>query len=684
MSQLLRSMRSSLGGRDLAIKNTLVAKLSSCVKDLLVEQADPDSNDDNSSEAVSSLCTALEAIFIHGLKESFIQRVSQAVMSDLDARPDPNFWGPLLEVSHRDVIDEVMKLSLVQTDVGRSRAWLRLALNEGVLSRYLEAMRSDGQRALSHYYRKGALLRDVENLELVQRFLEGIESFPFNLPVNSSLLDVWTLQPLLQAGLWTPPIRPSASKDAVAVATDVAQILEREEQDSLNSDAVSVASFASHNSFVHSPMMALNEEEALKIILGTPVNETPIAAKLRAEESNAEKGDTNDTKLPPEKSIDPASCEESKPESTEPTTEGEQRKEKESEDEGNASMGNSIIGRLGWSSSFEETMSDSGVNQEEANKEKVSKVHSKKKLESYHSLIESYNTASSSGNNLPDLNDFLSKFEPNSFSSPFASLAQETDQFGNLLKQLTKLPHELGLDAQQYTCFGCAQPIGFTFGAPRLCGLTGHYFCDDCTVLSGDEWIVPARVLLNWDYKRYTVSKRAASFLSEIQHHPLLDLKSLNPFLYLTVDEVSELQKLRNQLNLLRAYLFTCREPVIEELQKMVWPREYLYEHVHLYSVSDLLQIPSGILAQHLKHVITFARNHVYNCRLCSQKGFFCEVCDNPKIIYPFDTENTYRCKGCSAVFHATCLKENLPCPKCERRKRRIEDSTTADKCIEV
>ena len=43
---------------------------------------------------------------------------------------------------------------------------------------------------------------------------------------------------------------------------------------------------------------------------------------------------------------------------------------------------------------------------------------------------------------------------------------------------------------------------------------------------------------------------------------------------------------LRIQLNLLRAYLFTCREPVIEELQKRVWPREHLYEHVHLYSVA--------------------------------------------------------------------------------------------------
>lgn len=35
-------------------------------------------------------------------------------------------------------------------------------------------------------------------------------------------------------------------------------------------------------------MMTLNEEEALKRILGTPVNETPISARLRAEETAAE------------------------------------------------------------------------------------------------------------------------------------------------------------------------------------------------------------------------------------------------------------------------------------------------------------------------------------------------------------------------------------------------------------
>ncbi|XP_026291644.1 uncharacterized protein LOC113216125 isoform X1 [Frankliniella occidentalis] len=700
MSSLFRSMRSSLGGRDFALKNSLVSKLSSSVKDLQVEQADPDSKDENSMEALSSLCTALEAIFIHGLKESFIQRLS--MMSEIDVRPDPNFWGPLLEVSHRDVIDEVLKLNLIQTDVGRCRAWLRLALNEGVLTRYLEAMRTEGQRALSHYYRKGALLRDVEMLDVVQRYLEGIESYPFNLPLNSSLLDKWTLQPLLLAGLWTPPIRSTATKEVVAVATDVAQILENEELEASQADTISVASFQSTGT-AFSPMMTFNEEEALKIILGTPVNDSPISARERAEESATDQKVSKRQPVLENHECPNTTVSADKNDESQSEQKGEKKKtdeNNENEDEDNSStMGNSLIGRLGWSSSFEESMSDSGANHKDEENDNTRREQSKKtattrqSYHSYHSLLESYNTGSTSGGNPPDLNDLVQQFEPSSSTSPSGSISEQVDlsypkelgfeivddspsskskEFGSLLLQVTKLPQELGLDTQKYTCFECGQPIGFNFGAARLCGLSGRYFCDECTVNPGEEWAIPARILLNWDYRRYCVSKKAAIFLSEVKHHPILDLKSLNPCLYLTVEEVSELQKLRNKLNLLRAYLFTCREPVIEELQKMVWPRDYLYEHVHLYSISDLLQIPTGVLAQLLKQVVTFACNHVFSCWLCSQKGFFCEVCNNPKIIYPFDTENTFRCPGCSAVFHSTCLNAKMPCPKCKRRKHRI------------
>lgn len=67
--------------------------------------------------------------------------------------------------------------------------------------------------------------------------------------------------------------------------------------------------------------------------------------------------------------------------------------------------------------------------------------------------------------------------------------------------------------------------------------------------------------------------------------------QSLNPYIYGAVEEMAELQVLRNQLNFLRAYLYTCREPIIEQLQKQMWPREYMYEHIHQYSITVSLSL---------------------------------------------------------------------------------------------
>lgn len=209
----------------------------------------------------------------------------------------------------------------------------------------------------------------------------------------------------------------------------------------------------------------------------------------------------------------------------------------------------------------------------------------------------------------------------------------------NFDEQLGSIPREKGLDVQNYSCCDCGHAIGMTFSQAHVCSFSGDYYCSKC--MAEGQHLIPSRMIHNWDLKQYSISRKAASFLSD--KPSLLDLKILNPRIYMAVDTMAQLQSLRIQLNLLRAYLFTCREPIIESLQKKVAPRDYLYEHVHQYSVSDLHDIPNGILAQQLQKVVEFARHHVMNCWLCSQKGFICEVCNNPKVIYPFDMESTFR-----------------------------------------
>lgn len=69
---------------------------------------------------------------------------------------------------------------------------------------------------------------------------------------------------------------------------------------------------------------------------------------------------------------------------------------------------------------------------------------------------------------------------------------------------------------------------------------------------------------------------------------------------------MAELQTLRNQLNLLRAYLYTCREPIIVQLQKQMWPREYMYEHIHQYSISvSILMVFINLYMEYKCHFCT-------------------------------------------------------------------------------
>lgn len=671
MHSLFRSVVSLRSGENV-IKESLRSQLLSTVKELQLDYAQ-DGNVRTSDETASALCDVLEAIFIHGLKETIADRMAYAI-ADPDQRPEPSFWPPLLVFSHRQIIDQIGKLSLITSDVGRCRAWLRMALNDSLLSSYLHAM-SEQNSALSPYYRSSAYLRDSEFLDMTKQLIEGIESCTFDLACNSSLLNVWTNPPLLMAGIWTPPMKSCP----ITSGTDVAKTLSLGEDNSLRQDDShsSVISLASHqDSLLGSAQSVLfDEDEALKIILGTNVYDVSTETRLDHEEDETGKNTIND--------------------------EGFYKNDMSEKRDGKIDMatavGNSVSDRFGWSSPIEEVTSTSGAVTSESSGRDTTRDNTIPQLQSYRSLVESYNLVSGGYSKTPDLKDFIQRFESNLMNDPpevatqvdseqvaqlcgmgfevvpNSSVPFDIPEFSSLVQQLGKIVTESGLDTQNYTCKTCSQHIGINFGKARVCALTGAYYCSGCfsASASNEDWVIPSRIIHNWDFRRYPVCPNAASFLSQVQHHPLLDIKILNPRLYLAVEDMSQLQDLRVRLNLLRAYLFTCREPVIEELQKLVWPREYLYEHVHLYSVSDLMEIPSGTLLNLLQRAVNFAHNHVISCWLCSQKGFICEICSNPKVIYPFDVEHTYRCATCNSVFHSQCLSAQQPCPRCERYQRR-------------
>ncbi|XP_078085056.1 pleckstrin homology domain-containing family M member 3 isoform X2 [Mustelus asterias] len=237
----------------------------------------------------------------------------------------------------------------------------------------------------------------------------------------------------------------------------------------------------------------------------------------------------------------------------------------------------------------------------------------------------------------------------------------------SFLSLLTVIAVEKGLTAQSFRCAGCQRPVGLSYGSAKVCAYSGWYYCQACHV--DDVFLIPARLVHNWDTAKHKVSKQAKEFLEYVSEEPLIDVQQDNPHLYEHVEALATILRLRQQLKSLRAYLFSCRASVAEDLRRRIFPREYILQHVHLYSLADLQQVFEGKLAPFLMKINKFASSHVYSCSLCSQKGFICEICNNGQMIYPFEGTATKRCEICGAVFHVECKSRSVPCPRCVHRE---------------
>ncbi|XP_053119912.1 pleckstrin homology domain-containing family M member 1-like [Hemicordylus capensis] len=239
---------------------------------------------------------------------------------------------------------------------------------------------------------------------------------------------------------------------------------------------------------------------------------------------------------------------------------------------------------------------------------------------------------------------------------------------GFLLQYLVVIPTEKGLDCQSFICAGCSRQIGFSFVKPRLCSFTGLYYCDNCH--QDDESVIPSRLIHNWDLNRHPVCRQVLKFLAQIQSQPLIDLKLVNETLYDHVDHMSHICRSREKLKLLGDYLVLCRSGALKEITKRLDHRHYLLECPHKYSVADLKQIADGLFDTFLQSLIQFASHHVYNCDLCTQRGFICQICNSNDIIFPFEFETTTRCSECKTVFHCSCQENANFCPRCIRRQK--------------
>lgn len=228
---------------------------------------------------------------------------------------------------------------------------------------------------------------------------------------------------------------------------------------------------------------------------------------------------------------------------------------------------------------------------------------------------------------------------------------------------------------QKFRCAGCGMKIEKNYISRfRYCEYFGKYFCQCCH--SNSQASIPGRILWNWDFSKYHVSKFAWELLDQMFSDPLFNIEDVNVHLYQKARQLDLCRYYRMQLFYLKDFVRTCRKA--ESIQLLLEQQSHHIAHEpHMYSLSDLLQVKSGDLSKQLSKWVNHCLDHVKQCILCQAKGFICEICrKDSDIIFPFQFDKVILCQSCGSCFHKRCCKK-VKCPRCARiqeRKKRLAE----------
>lgn len=258
----------------------------------------------------------------------------------------------------------------------------------------------------------------------------------------------------------------------IASGIDVAQSLTNSSYMKSKSDTSSLHSDLSSTpqSSELGKMLALNEDEALKIILSNTKQKKP-SPNNNYDEQLFDNPSTSSKDTRSNESV-------STSESTKSPQENVQRTTEHTFEEP-SSLGNSLNRQSGWS--FDESQNETTETPAQVTRT-VSIEGARSNEHSYHALIESYNMVSDSDSKVPNLQEVWQRFGdttenilnpdaaeiswPNNTPEDFIGFecikASYLDkaEFNVFLAQVGKLAQEKGLDNQNYECFGCKHPLG--------------------------------------------------------------------------------------------------------------------------------------------------------------------------------------------------------------------------------
>ncbi|XP_060070855.1 run domain Beclin-1-interacting and cysteine-rich domain-containing protein-like [Ylistrum balloti] len=232
---------------------------------------------------------------------------------------------------------------------------------------------------------------------------------------------------------------------------------------------------------------------------------------------------------------------------------------------------------------------------------------------------------------------------------------------------------------QNYMCAGCGTRVEQGYIRRfRYCEYLGKYFCQCCH--SNSLSYIPGRILRRWDFKKYSVSNFSRDLISRIIRDPLFNLTDINSSLYRRVRALDNIKDLRTQLIHLKNFLRICKRAssVLNDVEQL---QGHWTDDIHLYSLSDLVQVKSGEMLTQLRNVVNISMVHVQDCSFCQGLGFFCEMCHDKEVIFPFELQKVTVCPGCRTCYHKSCFIPDK-CPKCARieaRRLRLAKEASTD-----
>ncbi|XP_053196880.1 sorting nexin-29 [Scomber japonicus] len=147
----------------------------------------------DSDSRVICLCAQFEAVLQHGLRKSrglalTAAALKQAAGFSSKTEAELTFWFYVKEHLNRHELQRFYSLRQISSELGRGRAWLRCALNEHSLERYLHTLLADRPR-LGTYYEDWAFILDEERASMLPTMAAGLNSILFAINIDNTDLN---------------------------------------------------------------------------------------------------------------------------------------------------------------------------------------------------------------------------------------------------------------------------------------------------------------------------------------------------------------------------------------------------------------------------------------------------------------------------------------------------------------